>query len=133
MTTVNVVPRKARAEGVNTFILEHFTAAALTAAADKKKWIVPYDSRLVDVIVSSDTIGSGGTSTIIDVNKDGTTIYTTQANRPTLLLADTGMYAEAAEPEITKFLAGDIISYDVDQVTSTGPALTMVALVFEAF
>ena len=132
MTDYAVSPRKDRYEGVATFILEHYTAAALTTGTNKKQWIVPFPYRIVDVIVNSEAAGSGGTSTIIDVNINGTTIYTTQGNRPTLLTADTGMYTEAAEPEITSGKGGDVIAYDIDQIASTGPTLTTVTIVLEA-
>lgn len=132
MTDYDVSPRKKRPEGVSTFVLEHYTAAALTTGTNKKQWVVPFDYRIIDVIVNSEAAGSGGTSTIIDVNKNGTTIYTTQGNRPTLLVADTGMYTEAAEPEIVSGNAGDVLAYDIDQIASTGPTLTTVTIVIEA-
>ena len=101
---------------------QHYIAAALTTGAAKWEWIVPYECRIVDVICDSETAGAGGTSDIIDVNKNGTTIYTTQANRPTLLTTNTGMFTEAGEPEITRLVAGDVLSFDVDQVAATGSA-----------
>jgi hypothetical protein len=131
MAVVPVTTRSRRAFPVRR-ILEHYTAAALTTAGNpKQEWIVPFDGRISDVIVTSQAAGTGGTSTIIDVNINGTTIYTTQANRPTLLLADSGMYAEAGEPQVTRVKAGDLISYDVDQITTTGPTRTNVTIVIE--
>lgn len=115
--------------GVSLHVFEHYNAAALTAAAVKKEWIVPFRCRLVDVIIDSETAGSGGTSDIADINKNGTTIYTTQANRPTLLSGDTGLWTEAAEPEVTEFAAGDVLSLDIDQIATTGSARVKVAIV----
>lgn len=115
--------------GVPRQVFNHYIAAALTAATVKWEWIVPFNCRLRDVICDSETAGSGGTSDIIDVNRNGTTIYTTQANRPTLLVGDTGMFTEAGEPEVTGFLAGDILSFDVDQIATTGSARFKIAIV----
>lgn len=105
---------------VDTF--SHYSAAALTAAATKYEWIVPFRCKILDVICDSETAGqTGGTSDIIDVNKNGTTIYTTQGNRPTLLLGNTGHFT-AGRPEVTSLAVGDILSYDVDQICTTGSA-----------
>ena len=114
---------------VPRYFFQHYIVAALTAATVKWEWIVPIDCRILDVICDSETAGSGGTSDIIDVNKNGTTIYTTQANRPTLLAADTGMFTEAGEPEIVSLLAGDILSFDVDQIATTGSARFKIVIV----
>jgi hypothetical protein len=128
MAVVAVTSRNARSFNVRE-ILRDYVAAALTTGTNKKEWIVPFNCQILDVIVTSQAVGSGGTSTIVDVNIGGTTIYTTQGNRPTLLLADSGMYAEAAEPEVRTVRAGDRISYDIDQITTTGPTRTEVAIV----
>lgn len=101
---------------------EHYSNSALTAAAAKKEWIVPFRGRIIDVIIDSETANSGEQADIADVNINGTTIYTTQANRPTLGAANTGMWAEAGEPEVTTLLAGDILSLDIDQIATTGSA-----------
>lgn len=108
---------------------EHYTAAALTTGTTKHRWVAPADMRILDVIVNSGAAGSGGTSTIIDVNVNGTTIFGTQGNRPTLLTADSGYYTKAGPPSVVNVKAGDVISYDVDQIATTGPTLTNIAIV----
>lgn len=130
MAVVPVTTRSRRSFPVRR-VLDDYVAAALTTGTAKKEWIMPFDGRITDVIVTSQAAGSGGTSSIIDVNINGTTIYTTQARRPTLLLADSGMYAESGEPQVTAVKAGDLIGYDVDQVTTTGPTRTSVTIVIE--
>ena len=106
-------------------ILRHCSPAALTTGTYKWEWVIPCYGRIADIICNAETIGVDGTSTLIDVNKNGTTLYTTQANRPTLLLANTGLFSEAGvgpDAALT-VVPGDIISYDVDQITTTtGPA-----------
>ena len=58
-----------------------------------------------------------GSSVIVDVNKNGTTIFTTQANRPTIAVStnDSG----AKTPDVTSLAAGDYITADIDQVGSS--------------
>lgn len=57
-----------------------------------------------------------GAAAIVDVNKNGTTIYTTQANRPTV--AD-GANTGNSTPDVTSFGIGDYITVDIDQIGST--------------
>jgi len=59
-----------------------------------------------------------GSSAIADVNKNGTTVYTTQANRPTI--ADGANDSGAGtSPDVTAFVAGDYLTVDIDQIGST--------------
>lgn len=60
-----------------------------------------------------------GADLIIDVNKNGTTIFTTQANRPKILAGTTSRTSVA--PDITTFADGDILTIDIDQIGSTLP------------
>lgn len=65
-----------------------------------------------------------GASLIIDVNKNGTTIFTTQANRPTIT---SGSNEDAsAIPDVTSVLAGDVLEIDVDQIGSGDPGEDLV-------
>ena len=121
MTANTITSRKQRL-GVGDDILRFHTVAALTAAADKWAWLITRNCYIIDVIIVSKTAGSGGVSDIADVNINGTTIYTTQANRPTLLVGDTGLWTEAAEPEVVSLVTGDVVSVDIDQVCTTGSA-----------
>lgn len=71
-----------------------------------------------------------GTSLIVDVNKNGTTIYSTQANRPTIAIsANAG--GPGTAPDVTSLAAGDYLTVDIDQVGSTvaGSDLTVVVIV----
>lgn len=67
--------------------------------------------------------GTAGTSssTILDLNKNGTTMYTTQANRPTINFADADGKVQATLPDVTSIAAGDIITIDIDQVEGGTP------------
>ena len=124
-----ITVRNPRVGPMGLVILSHYSNAALTAATNKQEWIVPINGVIVDVVADSETANSGESTDIIDVNRNGTTIYTTQANRPILGAADTGLFVEAGEPEVTAVRAGDILSYDVDQIATTGSARFKIAIV----
>lgn len=71
-----------------------------------------------------------GSSIILDVNKNGTTIFTTQANRPTIA-AGANAGGPGTTPNVTSLAAGDYITVDIDQVGSTtaGSDLTVSIIV----
>jgi hypothetical protein len=75
--------------------------------------------------------GNPGTtgSTIYDVNLNGTSIFTTQANRPELLWNDPNGWAVSGVPDFTNFVAGDVLTLDIDQVALGSDALVGVGQV----
>ncbi len=70
-----------------------------------------------------------GAAILVDVNKNGTTVFTTQGNRP-LIAAGTNS-SGAAVPDVTSVIAGDLLSVDVDQIGSSvaGSDLVVVVLI----
>jgi len=74
-----------------------------------------------------------GSSFILDVNKNGTTIYTTQGNRPTIVAA-ANAGGPGSTPDVTTLAAGDYLTVDIDQVGSgvAGSDLTVVVVVSKA-
>ena len=89
----------------------------LVAGVDKAPTIVaPHALTIVKVKVVVKTAPTGA-SLIVDVNKAGTTIFTTQGNRPTIAAGDT--QADSGVPDVTALAEGDKITIDVDQVGST--------------
>ncbi len=66
------------------------------------------------------TVGTSpaGASVIIDVNKNGTTIFTTQANRPTIAAA-ANTSGKVTNMNVTSVADGEYLTVDVDQVGST--------------
>jgi hypothetical protein len=61
-----------------------------------------------------------GQSLIADVKKNGNTIYTTSANRPTIT-AGSNSGGPGATPDVTSLAAGDYLTVDIAQVGSTIP------------
>jgi hypothetical protein len=73
------------------------------------------------------TAPTGGTE-IVDVNKNGTTIYGTQANRPTIAAGANSALGGAAS--VTTFASGDYLTVDVDaDGTATGRAANLTVTV----
>lgn len=66
-----------------------------------------------------------GATLICDVNIGGTTIFTTQGNRPTIAIS--GTTSTTVAPNVTSWPVGGVLSVDVDQVGSTvaGAGLTV--------
>ena len=66
-----------------------------------------------------------GSTLIIDVNKNGTTIFTDQNNRPAIAIS--GTTATSGTPDVTSFAKDDQITIDIDQIGSgdSGEDLTI--------
>jgi len=60
-----------------------------------------------------------GTDIIADINKNGTTIFTTQTNRPRVLGGTNG--GTLATPDVMSFADGDYLTVDIDQIGSVTP------------
>lgn len=87
---------------------------------------VPFASTVVSVTARL-ALAPTGSSAIADVNKNGSTIFTTAANRPTFAIGSKA--STTAMPDIVAFAAGDYVTVDIDQIGSTIPGNTMVLTV----
>jgi hypothetical protein len=97
----------------------------LAVGAGVARFPLPYPATIVSVQTAVGTAPTGA-SLIVDVNKNGTTIFSTQGNRPTIAAA--GFLSGTATPNTTAMTAGDYFTIDVDQVGSTiaGADLTVI-------
>jgi hypothetical protein len=83
---------------------------------------IPTAMTISSVRLYRKTAGSSG-STIVDLNKNGTTMFTTQANRPTITAASGNNQASSGTlPDVTSVAAGDVLSMDIDQIEGGTPA-----------
>jgi hypothetical protein len=73
------------------------------------------------------TAGSAS-STIVDIHKNGTTLYTTQGNRPTIAYDDTDKKVDCTLPDVVAIAAGDIITMDIDQKETGSPKDLMIII-----
>ena len=82
----------------------------------QSRWYLEGNYTLESVRASVGTAPTGA-SILVDVNKNGTTIYGTQSNRPTIAAGTNTAVGGTAST--TTFASGDYITVDIDQVGST--------------
>ncbi len=103
-------------------------AGALSTGAEQGGvWLAPRSLTIEKVYIYCKTTGSAGSS-IVDINKNGATIFTTQANRPTLAFDDTDKKAVSGTPDITALAEGDIMSMDIDQIATGAADLSVIII-----
>lgn len=90
----------------------------LVVQAGTARWYAPVNLTITAVRASVGTAPTGA-SAIFDVNKNGTTIFTTQSNRPTIAASSFTDLADAID--VTTLSAGDYLTVDIDQIGSTVP------------
>jgi len=107
--------------GDGSTILHYFTDGYLAVASGICTFIVPKAMTISGVYFACQYAGDSG-STIIDVIKNGTSIFTTQENRPELVYTEN--YASGT-PDITELVAGDIINIDIPQIAEDAYGLSV--------
>ena len=93
-----------------------FIAGVLVTSTGVARLRIPEDIFIIDAAAMVGTAPTGA-SLIVDVHLNGTTIFTTQANRPTIAISafDSGL----ATPDVQVAAAGQYFTVDVDQIGST--------------
>lgn len=92
-----------------------FVAGAQTTGTLKWQWLMPFAATVTDIRAVLGTAPTGSTF-IIDCNRAGTTLFTTQGNRPTIAISGTA--STTVLPDVTTLAAGDVLSFDIDQIGS---------------
>jgi hypothetical protein len=105
---------RAFARAVETFAFSK--AGTLAVGAGTHRIYMEYAGTVTSVRASVGTAPTGA-SVIVDVNKNGSTIYGTQANRPTI--AASGNTAVGGAASGAAFAANDYLTVDIDQIGST--------------
>ena len=83
----------------------------------------------IDKVEASVSVAPTDASLIVDVHKNGTTIFTTQGNRPAILT--TAFFAtQGGAPEVTAIADGDYLQVQIDQIGSTLPGEDVVVTVW---
>lgn len=104
---------------VYSFVLNG-TVGAVDTKADGSRYI-PRSYTITKVILHIESNGGTGGNTIVDVNKNGTTIFTTQPNRPTVAFdAGDNVTEEVTNMDVTSIEGGDILTVDVDEIVTGG-------------
>jgi hypothetical protein len=90
-------------------------AGGLSVAAGVFRYTFPVATTVWGVSLACSTAPTGA-SILVDVNKNGTTLFTTQGNRPAIVASAFATAAEVTNMEVVNFAAGDYLTVDVDQV-----------------
>jgi hypothetical protein len=109
-----------RAPGVQqfTYQVQVFTVpGTLSVGTGRAKFYIPGPITLGNVRASVGTAPTGS-SIIIDVNKNGSSVFTTNS-KPQIFAGQT--LVSTSTPNITEFTTGDYITVDVDAVGSLNP------------
>ena len=102
----------------------------LTTGAKNVRFYFESTRTIANIVTSVGTAPTGA-SAIFDVNKNGTTIFSTQANRPTI--AAGGFYDGSSVPDVTSIAPGDYLTIDVDQIgSSVAGSNAVIRVVFSA-
>lgn len=101
---------------LNVLEVKHVIANVLipgaTSAGKKGAFVMPFNGRNFTVALATIT-GPTTDDMFVDINKNGVTIFTTQANRPTIEDGDTeGPYSAVAD--IATIDEGDRVEIEVD-------------------
>jgi hypothetical protein len=79
---------------------------------------LPYDLEIIEVEASVG-VAPTGAAVIVDVNVDGTTVFTTQSNRPEIAIS--GFVDSSTTIEDDTHTDGQYLTVDIDQIGSTLP------------
>jgi hypothetical protein len=69
-----------------------------------------------------------GAAVIFDVHSNGTTLFTTQGNRPTIAISGTSDTNNV--PDDTAVAAGEVLTIDIDQIGSSTPGSDATVIVW---
>ena len=94
----------------------HYHIKGDLATTGKQAIRMPFAGKITFVTAAVVTAPVGATA-IMDIHKNGTTMYTTQANRPTIAAGST--YVTATLPDVTIWAAGDVLQLEIDQKGSS--------------
>lgn len=99
----------------NKFVMTFGFSGDITAGTGKTRLFAPY-SGIIDGIFSTIYTTSTSGNLLVDINKNGTTIFTNQANRVTILEGEQNDLNRI--PDITSFNMNDVFTMDRDTVPS---------------
>lgn len=106
--------------------ISYYLAGDITTGQNKVAFICPTALKIIKVIARVTTAPTGA-ALIVDIHKNGSTIFTTQDNRPAIGISETSV--TSVEPDITALAEGDFVSLDVDQIGSTVAGANLAVLV----
>lgn len=115
----------ATASGVTVAVAPFAWAGTVAVGSGlSMRWYAPWNGTILGVQASLRTASTSG-SVIVDVNKNGSTIFTTQANRPTMA-ASSNYSGFVTSADITSITAGDYFTVDIDSAGTNAADLLVV-------
>lgn len=102
-------------------------AGTLTVRTGTSRYPIKGGTFQIQTIAAMVNTAPTGATLIVDVNKNGTSIYGTQANRPTFAVSATS--ATVGAHTATTVTDGDYLTVDVDQIGSTVAGADLVVVV----
>ena len=97
---------------------------ALAPSEEVAAFVAGSNVKIIGVYVRCRVPGSS-LSTIVDVNVDGFTIFTDQANRPELPFDGATDVAQSGEQDAVSVSAGSVVTVDIDQVAADAEDLSV--------
>ena len=97
-------------------VFHYHIKGALNTSTGKQAIRMPFAGK-ISYVTAALTAAPAGSSAIVDLHKNGTTMYTTQGNRPTIAAGST--YVTATLPDVLTWAAGDVLQLEVDQKGSS--------------
>jgi hypothetical protein len=104
--------------GVTPQVVTFSAAMELFVTAGTLRFVSPRAGTILGVQAAVG-VSPTGADAIVDVHKNAVTIFTTQANRPTI--TDGGNISASEVPDVVDIAIGDYFTIDIDQVGSTTP------------
>ncbi len=105
--------------GGGPFTWGQLAGAAVVGGQILASVCLPFYCRIGGVQATAAVAGTGAGSTVLDLQINGTSIYVTTANRPTLLATSVGGFALMA-PDVRTLKQNDILTLLVYSVSTTG-------------
>ena len=102
-------------------------AGVLTVKTGTTRFPIKGGTFQIQTVAAMVNTAPTGASVIVDVNKNGTTIYGTQANRPTIAVSATS--ATVGAHTATTVTDGDYLTVDIDQIGSTVAGSDLVVVI----
>lgn len=103
-------------------------SGTLIVGTGKSRFYLEQTCYIVKIRASVSTAPTGADA-IVDVNKNGTTVFTTQSNRPTIS-ADGFTSGAVTNMNVTALTSGDYLTVDIDQVGSTVAGSNLVVTIW---
>lgn len=102
--------------GKAPFTFTFTVTGTLTVGTGKARMPVHRPITIANIRANCGTAPTGA-AILIDVNKNGTTLFTTQGNRTSIAVS--GFADTASTPDVTTATTDDYITVDIDQIGST--------------